>query len=113
MRLFEGTKFDRPPRCEECGNLEESCSCPPKPLPITPPEKQTATIRLEKRKKGKWVTAVGGLDPTGKHLQELLTSLKNACGAGGTIQEDSIEIQGDHVERVVILLKEKGYKTKP
>ncbi len=115
MRLFEGTEFDIPPRCEECEALEADCKCPPKPE--TPelaanPEKQTARVRLEKRKKGKWVTVVAGLDPTGNHLSELLTSLKNSCGAGGTIQDQVIEIQGDHVDRIRGLLKAKGYRTK-
>ena len=29
MRLFEGTEFDRPLRCEQCGELDEKCVCPP------------------------------------------------------------------------------------
>ncbi len=113
MRLFEGTEFDIPPRCDDCQALEADCKCPPKPMQAAPPEKQRARVRLEKRKKGKWVTLVVGLDPTGDHLSVLLTSLKDSCGAGGTIQDQVIEIQGDHVERVLELLKGKGYRAKP
>lgn len=112
MRLFEGTEFYQPPRCEKCGELEDGCTCPPPQVHQVPPEKQTAQIRVEKRKKGKTVTVIRGLAEgnPGQHFSDLLTRLKNACGAGGTIQNDSIEIQGDHQHRIEVLLKEFGYR---
>lgn len=110
MRLFEGTPFDIPPKCDDCGELEEDCKCPPKPRTRIAPEKQTAKIRVEKRKKGKMVTVVRGLSTD--DLPELLTQLKNSCGAGGTIKDDAIEIQGDHLDRVDDALSQKGYRTK-
>ena len=113
MRLFEGTEFDRPPRCENCGRLEEVCDCPEPPPTIAPPSQQSAIIRLEKRKRGKWISSIRGLDPAGDHLQQLLTMLKNNCGAGGTIRDEVIEIQGDHVDKIKNLLKNQGYKIKP
>lgn len=109
MRLFEGTEFDRPPRCEQCGELDSICVCPPPVVPAVAPEKQVARIRLEKRQKGKSVTVIRDLDPTAKHLSELLTQLKNQCGAGGTIQGENLEIQGDHRERITRFLREQGY----
>jgi translation initiation factor 1 len=112
MRLFEGTQFDIPPRCERCGELEQACQCPEPEPECAAPESQTAQVSLEKRKKGKQVTLVSGLAEghPGRHYNELLTRLKNACGAGGTIQAGSIEIQGDHRERIAGLLKEMGFK---
>ena len=115
MRLFEGTPFDRPPRCERCGELEEVCTCPPAPPtppPRIPPEKQTARLAIEKRKKGKTVTVVRGLPADGNDLASLLTQLKNACGAGGTLKDDAIEIQGKHLERVRQTLSQIGYGVK-
>ncbi len=112
MRLFEGTEFDIPPRCDRCGKLVEECDCGPVPPKPKPPAKQTARIRLEKRKRGKQVTVIQGLDPVGDHLKHVLTQLKNACGAGGTVQDEQVELQGNHVERVVQLMSEMGYKTK-
>lgn len=114
MRLFEGTEFYQPPRCEKCDKLEEFCECPPPEPPTLPPEKQTATIRVEKRKKGKVVTVVRGLakGSSNQLLTGLLKHLKNSCGAGGTIQDNAIEIQGDHLDRVVNLLKEFGYRVR-
>ncbi|MCP4786241.1 MAG: translation initiation factor [Fuerstiella sp.] len=114
-RLFAGTQFDRPPKCDRCGRLEEECECPP-PEPEPPtylePRKQTARLAVEKRKRGKMVTVIRGLAAEDNDLATLLTTLKTSCGAGGTIQEDSIEIQGRHLERLRIDLKAKGYQVK-
>ena len=112
MRLFEGTEFDRPPRCERCGELEADCQCPPEAAPLIPPEKQTARLAIEKRKKGKVVTVIRGLPADGNDLPALLTKLKSSCGAGGTIDEDAIEIQGRHLERVRDVLEQIGYRVK-
>ena len=114
MRLFEGTPFDRPPMCDRCEKLESDCNCPPQePKPILP-EKQTARVQVEKRKKGKVVTVIRGLNEghPGHHLADLLTKLKNACGAGGTIHDAEMEIQGDHLERLKKLLSDIGYKVR-
>ena len=113
MRLFEGTPFDRPPTCDRCGELESVCTCPPVPTPPPPrlaPAKQTARVAVEKRKKGKQVTVVRGLPAVGNDLPELLTRLKTCCGAGGTVKDETLEIQGNHVERVRKTLQEIGYR---
>ena len=112
MRLFEGTEFDRPPRCERCGELEVDCECPPEPAPGIPSAKQTAKLSIEKRRKGKVVTIVRGLSEEGNHLPELLTQLKSTCGAGGSLKEGEIEIQGRQLDRVRELLQKMGYKVK-
>jgi translation initiation factor 1 len=112
MRLFEGTPFDRPPRCETCGELEAECTCPPPEAPRIPLEKQTARLSVEKRKKGKVVTIVQGLSGAGNDLAALLAELKNLCGAGGTLKEDILEIQGQHLDRVRSHLANLGYRTK-
>lgn len=109
MRLFAGTEFDRPPRCERCGELEDDCHCPPEPKL---PSKQTARIRIEKRSKGKVVTTIRDLDDTGSHLHELLTKLKQHCGAGGTVQDGILEIQGDHLTRISEFLTKAGYRVR-
>ncbi|MGB4708286.1 MAG: translation initiation factor [Fuerstiella sp.] len=114
-RLFAGTQFDRAPRCEVCDMLEEDCKCPPPPAPEPfriAPEKQTAQLAMEKRKKGKMVTVIRGLAPLGNDLPALLTKLKNSCGAGGCLQEEEIEIQGKHLDRVRSELQKIGYKVK-
>jgi translation initiation factor 1 len=115
MGLFAGTKWDRPPHCDRCGEPETICRCPPLPTPASPripPQQQTARLAIENRKRGKSVTVVKGLSPAGNDLADLLTQLKTACGAGGTIKDDSLEIQGEHLDRVRTLLSTIGYKTK-
>ncbi|MFO0817707.1 MAG: translation initiation factor [Pirellulales bacterium] len=113
MRLFEGTPWDRPPLCDRCGELESACKCPPLPepqAPRKPPEKQRARVQVEKRAKGKLVTVVRGLAAEDNDLPALLTQLKSACGAGGTVKDDTIEVQGDHRNRINDLLAQIGYR---
>jgi translation initiation factor 1 len=109
-RLFSGTPWDQPPRCEHCGELEADCQCPPHLKSLLPPEKQTAKVAVEKRKKGKLVTVVRGLSPQESDFAAILTKLQTACGAGGSVQADSVEVQGDHAERVRELLRGMGYR---
>ncbi|MFO1063192.1 MAG: translation initiation factor [Pirellulales bacterium] len=112
MGLFAGTPFDLPPRCERCEKLESECTCPPLPPKHIPPEKQTAKLRIEKRAKGKYVTVIAGLAAESNDLPALLASLKNACGAGGSLQPDALEVQGDHLVRVRKHLEQLGYRVK-
>ncbi|MFK8113711.1 MAG: translation initiation factor [Rubripirellula sp.] len=115
-RLFAGTPFDIPPRCDRCNELEADCKCPPAPVDKTmghvPPEKQTAKVRADRRKHKRMVTIVWGLEPNANDFADLLSQLKSACGCGGCIQDDQIELQGDHIDRVKTRLKEIGYKVK-
>ena len=45
-------------------------------------------------------------------LAELATRLKRLCGAGGSIKEGVIEIQGEHRERLVAELCRLGFAAK-
>src|SRR5437016_5562899 len=106
MRLFAGTPYDQPPKCDRCGALESTCTCPPLAAG------QVARLVVENRKKGKVVTVIRGLPAASNDLPALLSRLKSLCGAGGAIQEDSLEIQGQHVERIRAVLSELGYVIK-
>ncbi|MEW4488692.1 translation initiation factor [Thalassoglobus sp. JC818] len=112
MRLFEGTEFDRPPRCERCDELESECTCPEPEFEYTPPAKQIARIGVEKRKRGKSVTVIRDLIDEADHLPNLLTKLKDAIGVGGTVKDGTIELQGSHIERIKNELQSIGYRTK-
>lgn len=114
MRLLEGTVFDRPPHCDRCDLPETECKCrPPEVLPqFLAPEKQTAELSVERRKKGKLVTVIRGLAAGDNDFPKLLTTLKNLCGAGGTIDGDLIEIQGDQREKMRTFLRELKYKVR-
>jgi translation initiation factor 1 len=111
-RLFAGTKWDRPPTCDRCGQAEAACACPPEvPTPVRlDPSVQTARLRREKRARGKLVTVVAGLDPLGNDLPALAARLKARCGAGGTVKDGRIELQGDHLDTAAAALRSAGYK---
>jgi translation initiation factor 1 len=68
--------------------------------------------RETKGRKGKGVTVVKGLELSVDDLRRLARELKQACGSGGTIKQDTIEIQGDHRDRVVEELARRGYAAK-
>lgn len=113
MRLFEGTEFDIPPRCERCNELESDCECPSPPEPEAPrvePGKQTAKVFSESRRGKKVVTIVKDLDE--RDLRELLTKLKDTLGTGGTMKDGRVELQGDRVDRAREFLKQLGYRVK-
>ena len=55
---------------------------------------------------------IRGLAAEDNDLSALLTKFKTSCGAGGTLQEDSIEIQGRHLDRLRSDLKAVGYQVK-
>jgi len=67
---------------------------------------------MEKRKKGKLVTVIRGLSAEENDLLALLGRLKAACGAGGTLKDDLVEIQGNHLARVRDLLTDLGYRVR-
>jgi translation initiation factor 1 len=110
MRLFEGTPFDRPPRCERCDELEDECTCPPPQKEPLTPQTRTARIVVEKRKRGKVVTVVRGLIEREDELPQLLSKLKAVCGAGGTLDGAVLEIQGNQVEKVRSTMAGLGYR---
>lgn len=112
MGLFDGTPLERPVVCERCGQPEAQCECPPPAKKRTPPAEQTVRLAIEKRKKGKVVTVVRGLADEGDHLSEVLARLKSTCGAGGTIKEGQLEVQGRQLDAVRATLEKAGYRVR-
>jgi translation initiation factor 1 len=68
--------------------------------------------RETKGRGGKAVTLVSGITLADKDLDALGKQLKAACGSGGTVKDGVIEVQGDHIDRIVALLVAQGYKAK-
>ena len=58
---------------------------------------------------GKLVTVIRGLSAEESDLPEVLARLKTACGAGGALKDDLLEIQGNHLKRIRELLTNIGY----
>lgn len=75
-------------------------------------EKATMVVRVfrdRKQRKGKEATIISGLDLFEDELKELGKELKSACGSGGTVKNDEILVQGNFVDKIVEILKKKGY----
>ena len=100
--LFDGTPLERPVTCLACEKPLDQCACPRGASgEVVLPKDQPARVGREKRRKGKTVTVITGLDPVASNLRAILGQLKLACAAGGTISQDRIEIQGDLVRLVM------------
>ena len=122
-RLFAGTQFDIPPQCDDCGKLQSECACAPqekaakeaarqREADLLPPEEQTARVNVQKRKGGRKVTVVEGLTSKANDLKALLASLQSACGTGGTVKGDTVELQGDQEQSICATLRQIGYRVK-
>jgi len=90
-----------PEICNKCGLPKEICAC-------GEISKQQASIKVqaEKRRYGKSVTLVTGLDSDQK---EVMKKLKARLACGGTLKEGVIELQGNHVSRVKDILIGLGF----
>jgi translation initiation factor 1 len=113
MGLFAGTPLERPVTCERCAQPLSECRCPrDRTGRVLLPKDQKARVRRERRN-GKMTTVIAGLDPVATDLKALLKELKTSLGAGGTVNSDQeIEVQGDHRDKLVALLKSRGYDAK-
>ncbi len=82
------------------------------PVQSLPDDKQSVTVKLEKRAKGKVVTAVSKFVLSDADRKAVAAALRKHCGTGGSDQEGCIEVQGDHVEKVRAFLEKKGWRVK-
>ena len=74
---------------------------------------KTVRVSLDsKGRKGKVVTIVAGLQHDPHTMEMLARVLKQQCGAGGTVKDGLIEVQGDHRERITASLRSLGYVVK-
>lgn len=86
---------------------------PRRPLRATPPADGFVRLQREKTGRGgKTVTVVLGLPGGASEREAVLKVLKQHCGAGGTIEGDVLEIQGDHRERLRVKLEAMGHRVK-
>ncbi len=67
--------------------------------------------KFEKRK-GKPTTVIEGYTGADSDFKKLAKELKTKLSVGGTFKDDSIIIQGDYRDQIMIILKEKGFKVK-
>jgi translation initiation factor 1 len=80
--------------------------------PAGPASRQGPGVRVGREvagRSGKGVSVISGLPLAAAELEALAAALKKHCGAGGTVRDGVIEIQGEHRERLVAELCRLGY----
>lgn len=113
-RLVYSTDIGRV--CPDCARPARACVCGTRAAdeaPAPAPGRIVAKLRMEKKgRAGKTVTVVAGLPRQAAFLRDLCQELKRACGTGGTVSEDTIELQGDLRDRVRECLAKKAFVVK-
>jgi translation initiation factor 1 len=110
-RLVYSTTAGR--MCPGCGRPVNACGCRTGAANAPVPVRVVAKLRIEKAGRGgKTVSVVYDLPRNAAFLKELAQDLKRACGTGGTVLEDRIELQGDQRERIRELLLQRGFGVK-
>jgi len=79
---------------------------------IVPRDGIVRIFRDRSGRNGKTVTVIHGLPDRGPALEARLSEMKRLCGAGGTVKDGVVEIQGDHRERLAQRLRALGYAVK-
>ncbi len=90
--------------CPKCGLPKEICVCED-----IAREQQKIDIYVDKRRYGKMMTIIDGLNPNDLDIDTLITKLKKKCASGGTIKDGRIELQGDHRTKVKETLEQMGF----
>lgn len=67
--------------------------------------------KYEKRK-GKPITILEGYTGATEDFKKLAKELKTKLSVGGSFKDDKIIIQGDYRDKIMTLLKEKGFNVK-
>lgn len=97
--------------CPGCGAPIGRCSC----AAAKAAPRLDGTVRVgreTKGRKGKGVTLISGLPLDEPGLATLAKELKRLIGAGGSVRDGAVEIQGDHRDRLVEELQVRGYRVK-
>lgn len=90
--------------CPKCGLPKEACVCE-----VIAKSEQKIRVELVKKRYGKMVTMVTGIDPKDVDLKGIAKELKNELACGGTVKNNEIELQGEHVRKVKDKLISLGF----
>ncbi len=98
--------------CPTCRKPTLACTCRARTSAAPAGDGIVRVSRETKGRGGKAVTLVRGVPLAADALEALGKRLRSACGAGGTLKDGVLEVQGDHAERLVELLKAQGFVVK-
>ena len=90
--------------CEKCGLNKELCVCE-----TIAKEDQFITIKTVKRRFGKLTTIIEGINSKEINLKDIAKKLKSSLACGGTVKNNTIELQGNHIERAKQELIKLGF----
>lgn len=77
------------------------------------PKSTTLKLRIEKNGRGgKTVSVIYNLPNNPEYFKDLAKKLKNHCGSGGSFQDETIEVQGDHLVKIRAFLEKLGFIVK-
>lgn len=97
---------------KKLGNPENAPEMPADEQESVDVSQFTIRVHLEKKGRGgKAVSLIRGLEDLPDHeLNALGKHLKSKCGVGGSVKNGEIIIQGEHRDKIIGILQEKGYK---
>ena len=100
--------------CPDCRQPLSACTCRAQAKAAAIPQGDgiARVSRETKGRGGKTTTVVRGLPLDAEALAALGKRLRTACGAGGTAKDGVLEVQGDHVQRVMDWLTQDGWSVK-
>lgn len=98
--------------CPKCSKPISACTCRKQATTAPVGDGVVRVGRESKGRKGKGVTLINGVPLPADELKKLAKELKQKCGTGGTLKDGVIEIQGDHRDVLIELLKAKGWTVK-
>lgn len=81
--------------CPKCGLPTEACMCE-----TLAKSNQKIRVYEDKKRYGKLVTVVEGIDERDIDLKKVAKELKSELACGGTIKGNRIELQGSHLRKV-------------
>ena len=70
---------------------------------------QRIKVVTEKRKFGKLITVIKGIDSKAVDIKDVAKKLKSKLACGGTVKDNKIELQGDHKEKAKLELIRIGF----
>ena|SRR3989338_4176577 len=90
--------------CPNCGLPKEICACE-----SIAREEEKIKVFSEKRRYGKAITVITGLSKD-SDSKKILKEMKTRLACGGTIKNNEIELQGEHVEKIKQILLKLGFQ---
>ncbi len=91
--------------CPKCGLPEDLCVCE-----TIAKEDQRIRVKKEKKRYGKIMTIIEGMDKSTIDVKDVSKKLKSKFACGGTVKGSTIELQGDHdVAKVKAELVKLGF----